>query len=176
MSIKKNFLYNSILTLSGYFFPLLTYPYVSRVLGVSNIGICNFIDSIVNYFMLFSMMGIATVGMREIALHRDNRQEMSRHFSGLIVLNLTSTILAIIVLIGSMYLVPALFPYRRLLFIGVCKLFFNLKHILIYSVYTHLCFHRQALCSMLMGWCTLMLCTRSCLTLNIQESPRFDQN
>jgi len=126
MSIKKNFLYNSILTLSGYFFPLLTYPYVSRVLGVSNIGICNFIDSIVNYFMLFSMMGIATVGMREIALHRDNRQEMSRHFAGLIVLNLTSTILAIIVLIGSMYLVPALFPYRRLLFIGVCKLFFNL--------------------------------------------------
>lgn len=125
MSIKQNFLYNSILTISGYLFPLLTYPYVSRVLGVANIGVCNFVDSIVNYFILFSMMGIGAVGMREISQHRDDRREMSRHFTGLLLLNLISTILAILVLLISMYTVEALFPYRELLYIGVCKLFFN---------------------------------------------------
>ena len=46
--VKRNFLYNSVLTLSNYIFPLIVYPYVSRVLGVSNIGICNFVDSIVH--------------------------------------------------------------------------------------------------------------------------------
>lgn len=125
MSIKKNFAYSFILTASSYVFPLLTYPYVSRILGVNGIGICNFIDSIINYFILFSMMGISTVGMREISQHRDDRKEMSRHFTGLLLLNLISTILAIVVLLVSMYTVKALFPYRDLLYIGVCKLFFN---------------------------------------------------
>ena len=45
-SIKKNFLYSSILTTANYLFPFLTYPYVARVLGVTNVGICNFVDSI----------------------------------------------------------------------------------------------------------------------------------
>ena len=51
--VKRNFVYNGILTLSNYIFPLIVYPYVSRVLGVSNIGICNFVDSIVHWFILF---------------------------------------------------------------------------------------------------------------------------
>ena len=64
MGVKKNFLYSAILTISNYIFPLLTYPYVSRVLGVTNIGICNFVDSIINYFILFSMMGVSIFGIR----------------------------------------------------------------------------------------------------------------
>ena len=56
MSIKKNILYSSVLTVSNFLFPLLVYPYISRVLGATNIGICNFVDSIINYFILFSMM------------------------------------------------------------------------------------------------------------------------
>ena len=49
-SIKKNFFYSSILTTANYIFPLLTFPYASRVLGVTNIGIVNFVDSIIHYF------------------------------------------------------------------------------------------------------------------------------
>ena len=63
MGIKKNFVYSSILTISNYLFPLITYPYVSRVLGVTNIGICNYIDSIINYFVLFSSLGITVLGI-----------------------------------------------------------------------------------------------------------------
>ena len=69
-SVKKNFLYSSILATANYIFPFILFPYVSRVLGVENNGKCSFIDSIVNYFILFSMMGVSIMGIREIAAHR----------------------------------------------------------------------------------------------------------
>ena len=46
-SVKKNFLYSSILATANYIFPFILFPYVSRVLGVENNGKCSFIDSIV---------------------------------------------------------------------------------------------------------------------------------
>ena len=91
-SIKKNFLYSSFLTTANYIFPLLTFPYVSRVLGVTNIGICNFVDSIINYFIIFSMMGVNTVGLREVAACKGDKQKLSEVFSGLFWLNTITTI------------------------------------------------------------------------------------
>ena len=84
MSIKRNFIYNSVLTVSGYVFTLLTYPYVSRVLGLSNIGIVNFVDGLINYFILFAMMGTTTLGIREIAINKydkDKYEEFCEHCS-----------------------------------------------------------------------------------------------
>ena len=126
MSVKKNFAYSFILTASGYIFPLFTYPYVSRVLGVSGIGICDFVDSIINYFVLFSTMGIATCGIREIAAHKDQTAERSRLFNSIIALNVISTILALVVLLIAIYIVPVLVQYRKLLYIGVLKLLANI--------------------------------------------------
>lgn len=65
MGIKKNFVFSTVLTVSNYIFPFIIYPYVARVLGVNNIGICNFVDSIVNYAMMISMMGIGIPGVRD---------------------------------------------------------------------------------------------------------------
>ena len=126
MSLKKNFIYSSILTVSTYLFPFLVYPYVSRTLGLSNIGIVNFVDNIINYFVMISMMGIATVGVREIAASRNGRHGISKTFMSLLSLNALTTILAVAVLIISMYAVPKLMPYRDLLYVGVVKLVFNL--------------------------------------------------
>lgn len=123
--IKRNFAYNSVLTLSNYLFPLIVYPYISRVLGVSNIGICNFVDSVVHWFILFSMMGITILGNREIAAIGQDRERRSKAFSELIVLNLAATLLAALALIGAIYTVPKFVEYRELLWIGVLKLFAN---------------------------------------------------
>ena len=49
MGLKKNILYSGFLTTSLYIFHFITYPYVSRVLGVTNVGICNYVQSIVQY-------------------------------------------------------------------------------------------------------------------------------
>lgn len=125
MSVKKNFIYSGILTASQYFFPLITYPYISRVLGVSNIGIVNYIDSIINYFILFSMLGMAVVGIREIAIDKNDKKALSNTFWGLFILNGLTTIIALAILVICIYVVPEFEKYRTLLFIGVIKLVGN---------------------------------------------------
>ena len=77
MSLKSNIFYCTIITISNYLFPMIVFPYVSRTLGLENVGICNFIDSIVTYFVLFSMIGIMTMGIREVAASREDRQRRS---------------------------------------------------------------------------------------------------
>jgi O-antigen/teichoic acid export membrane protein len=124
-SIKKNFLYSSILTTANYIFPFLTYPYISRILGVNHIGICNFVDSIINYFILFSMMGIGTLGVREIAKCKDNKEQRNQIFSSLFVLNTISTTIALIILIILIYTVPKLYLHKELMYIGALKLICN---------------------------------------------------
>lgn len=124
-SIKKNFFYSSILTTSNYIFPFLTYPYVSRVLGVTNIGICNFTDSIINYFILFSMMGIGIIGIREIAKTKSDKKALNETFSSLFALNTISTSIALIILLICIITVPKLYEHKDLMFIGVIKLISN---------------------------------------------------
>ena len=121
-SLKKNFFYSALLTLANYVFPLITYPYVSRVLGVTGIGICNFVDNIVNYFIVFSTMGIFVIGVREIAAVRSGEQERSKVFSSLLTLNGLMTLAAALVLTLAIFFVPKLAAYRTLLFLGVAKL------------------------------------------------------
>lgn len=124
-SIKVNFIYSSILTTANYIFPFLTYPYISRVLGVSNIGLCNFIDSIINYFILFSMMGISATGIREIAKYKNNTYLRSQAFSNLFILNTITTTIILIILIVSVLAIPKLYEHRDLMFIGAVKLISN---------------------------------------------------
>lgn len=125
MSIKKNFLYSSILTTSNYIFPFITYPYISRVLGVTNIGICNFVDSIINYFILFSMMGIGIIGIREIAEAQNDQDKLRQTFSSLFWLNAASTFVSLIVLTVAIFSVPELYQYRALMYIGIVRLLSN---------------------------------------------------
>lgn len=125
-NLKKNILYSGILTTANYIFPLITYPYVSRVLGVTNIGICNFIDSVINYFILFAMMGISAVGIREIAAASNDTNKRSQIFSSLFALNGITTLIMLIILLASIYLVPQLREYKDLMYIGAGKLVANL--------------------------------------------------
>ncbi len=79
-SIKKNYLYNLAYQILLIIVPLITIPYLSRVLGVENIGINSFTLSIVAYFILFANIGIGSFGAREIALYQDDRKRYSKIF------------------------------------------------------------------------------------------------
>ena len=126
MSIRRNFVYSCILTVANYIFPLLTYPYVSRVLGVTNVGICNFVDSIINFFILFSMMGITTLGIREIAGTAADKDKRGRVFSSLFILNAIATLIMFVLLCICIYLVPQFKEYKELMYVGAAKLLANL--------------------------------------------------
>ena len=118
--IEKNFAYNLVLTLCNYIFPLIVYPYISRVLGVANIGICGFVDGIIDYFVLFSQLGIASYGVREVARCKTD-DERSRLFCNLFTINLMTVALAVSALVGVTLLVPSLAEYRPFLLVGIIK-------------------------------------------------------
>lgn len=118
MGVKKNFIYNSILTCSGYVFQLITYPYVSRVLGVTNIGTCNFVTSIVQYYIMFSTMGLSILGIREIARCKNDTEKLRSCFSSLFSINFVSTAIVLSIYILSILFVPKLYQYKQLLYVG----------------------------------------------------------
>ena len=124
-SIKRNFGYNLILTIANYIFPVITYPYITRVLGVGNIGACNYVDSIINYFVLFSTLGVGSLGVREIARCKDNKTERISVFSNLLLFNMVMTLLSITILVICTYSFQALYPYKKFLLIGIIKLLFT---------------------------------------------------
>lgn len=123
--LKKNIIYSGILTTANYIFPLLTYPYVSRVLGVSNIGACNFVDSVINYFLILSALGIGVVGIREIAKNKVDKVQLEQTFSKLFTINTITTSIALAVLLVAIHFVPDFQEYYELMWVGVLKLVFN---------------------------------------------------
>ena len=124
-SLKKNIFYSGLLTTANYIFPLITYPYVSRVLGIANIGVCNFVDSIINYFLIFSALGIGVVGIREISRHNNSQNHLQESFSKLFTINTISTVIALVVLLISMHTILRLKENYELMWVGVLKLVFN---------------------------------------------------
>ena len=124
-SVKENFVYNIILTVGNYIFPLLTFPYVSRVLGVSNIGTCSYVDSIINYFILFSALGVGSLGVREIAKTKNNFEKLQEVFSTLSCFNIITTCVFACVLIIITYNIDYLSAYKTFLLLGLVKLLFS---------------------------------------------------
>ena len=124
-SLKKNYLYNIALTVSSYIFPLLVFPYVTRILGVHSFGICNFVDSIIQYFVLFSFLGMQTMATREIAKVKDSPLLLKSTFNSLLCLNCITTIVALLVLYFSILVIPKFETYKFLLLIGSAKILSN---------------------------------------------------
>lgn len=85
-SLKTNYIYNLIYQILIIILPLVTTPYISRVLGAENIGIYSYTLSITTYFVLFGSLGIAMYGQREIAYIRDNEYKKSVVFWEIILL------------------------------------------------------------------------------------------
>ena len=69
---------NFILTASNFIFPLITFPNVSRILGVSGTGKVSFAISVVSYFTMVAALGIPTYGIRTTAKVRDDQEKLNR--------------------------------------------------------------------------------------------------
>lgn len=84
-SIAKNYIYNMIYQVLILVLPLVTTPYLSRVLGAEGIGIYGYTYSIVTYFILFGSLGVAMYGQREIAYAQENVEERKKVFFEIII-------------------------------------------------------------------------------------------
>lgn len=85
-SITKNYLYNLIYQVLIMIVPLITTPYLSRVLGAEKIGIYSYTLSITTYFILFGSLGVAMYGQREIAYLQDNKHARSKAFFEILIM------------------------------------------------------------------------------------------
>ena len=104
-SIKKNFLYNVAYQLLVHILPFITIPYVSRVLGAEKLGTYSYTYSIVYYFMIFAMLGLANYGNRTIAKARDNRKILSRTFKEIYYMQLISSLTMLVLYVGYLLVI-----------------------------------------------------------------------
>lgn len=97
-SLVLNAALNGLRNILNLIFPLITFPYVTRVLSVSGIGEYNFANSIVSYFLLLAGLGVSKYGVREGAKYRDDIEKESKFVSEVFTINMVATILAYILL------------------------------------------------------------------------------
>lgn len=95
-SIKKNYIYNLVYQILSIIVPLITAPYVSRVLGVEGVGISSYTLSNVSYFILLANIGIASFGSREIAMYQDDKKKYSKVFWNLFAYQLIIGMISLI--------------------------------------------------------------------------------
>lgn len=95
-SVTKNYIYNLIYQIMVLILPLITAPYISRVLGAENIGIYSYTLSISAYFILFGSLGIALYGQREIAYKQKDKEKYSITFWEIFFLRILTMTIALI--------------------------------------------------------------------------------
>ena len=105
-SIAKNTFIYTVRILSSMLFPLITFPYISRVLSPEGVGAYNFSTSVVSYFSLLAGLGISTYAIREGAKVRDNRLKLEKIAQELFTINLLSAFSAYLLFIIFLNIVP----------------------------------------------------------------------
>ena len=124
-SIKKNLFYNITLKVLDVLFPLLTAPYVARVLGAEGVGVIGFTTTYASYFTLFAALGIPIYGIREIAKCRNNYQESKNLISEIFSIHLFSVLLFILIYFFTIYQIPQLDEQKNFLLISGFSLYLS---------------------------------------------------
>ena len=83
-----NIFYSCCVQLLGIIVPLITSPYISRILRPTNLGIYTYIDSVSQVFMTIGLIGLSNYGIREIAYSKDNKKERSKTFFEIMILRI----------------------------------------------------------------------------------------
>lgn len=95
-SIAKNYIYNVTYQILVIILPIVTIPYLSRILGAENIGISSYTTSISAYFILFGSLGVGLYAQREIAYVRENMKDRSKVFFEIVILRFITMLISIV--------------------------------------------------------------------------------
>ena len=96
-SIAKNYIYNMVYQVLILILPLITTPYLSRVLGAEGIGIYSYTYAIVTYFILFGSLGVALYGQREIAYAQENQEKRKKVFIEIVAFRFITILISTVV-------------------------------------------------------------------------------
>lgn len=124
-SLNLNMLLSAIKGLMGVIFPLITFPYISRILGVENLGKYNFAVSVIGYIVLLAGLGINQYAVREGARVREDKEKFEKLANQVFTINILSTIFAYLVLAVLILIVPKFQDYTALLLILSLQIIFT---------------------------------------------------
>ena len=93
-SIKINSVLNSMKSLLQVVFPLITFPYVSRVLQVEGMGKVSFSSSVMSYFSMIASLGVSTYAIRECAKVKEDKQKLRSIASEIFTINMITTLVS----------------------------------------------------------------------------------
>lgn len=124
-SLTKNALFNFIKSCMNIIFPIISFPYASRILMPEGIGKVNFANSIVEYFLMLAELGITVYAAREAAKIRDDKARLTKFAREILSINLISTALSYVLLLFALFSVDKFAEYRVLLIICSTKVLFT---------------------------------------------------
>lgn len=116
-SIKENYVYNTLLNVLNIILPMITFPYVARILSPDGLGKINFSISIIQYFVLIAQLGIPAYAIRECAKVRDNTELLTKTVKEILTVNVVSFALSYSFFIFILLSVERLADYRGILLI-----------------------------------------------------------
>ncbi len=117
-SLIESYVFNLLKTSSNILFPIITFTYSARILGVDGIGKINFSKSIITYFTMIAMLGMNYYGTREGAKLRDNRDKFSRFAQEMLCINGCTTVISYMLLIITVFAIPKIRCYENLILIN----------------------------------------------------------
>lgn len=103
--LKKNFIYNAMYQVLIVLLPIITAPYISRVLGASKMGIYSYTYSVAYYFLLAAKLGLDNYGNRSISRVRDDKDKINQVFSSIYYFQFFIACIAIIGYIGYLFFI-----------------------------------------------------------------------
>lgn len=124
-SVQFNFVMNAILTVSSFVFPMITFPYASRVLSVDGYGKVSFATSVLTYFAMFAALGIPNYGIRACARVRDDKVKLSRTAQELMIINLITSAITYVAFFVSLIFVKRFQQDSTLLIINSASILLN---------------------------------------------------
>ena len=124
-NINKNVIFNTVKSAFSIIYPLIAFPYISRVLMTDNVGKVNFGSSVISYFSLIASLGVTTYAVRECSRVRDDREQLGKTAGEILSINLVSTAIAYLALIVVLLFAEPLENYRLLICIQSASILFT---------------------------------------------------
>lgn len=125
-SIKKNFFYNIILSVTQVLFPLITFSYVARVIEPAGIGNVSFVESICRYAILIAALGIPVYGVREVAKLKDDKEKLSKLCSELLIIHFVATLFILLIYLITVLSIAKLNHNLDYYLLGLMMVFSNI--------------------------------------------------
>ena len=116
---------NAILTASTFLFPLITFPYVSRVLSPEGLGRVDFAIAVATYLSMFAQLGIPTYGIRICSQESDDKIQLSRTVHELLIINSVMCAITYAIFAVALFTVPDFAEDKLLFVITVSTVLFN---------------------------------------------------